>query len=168
MGRIARAVAYRAHHGFGMRILCYDPSPPSPVELASLGAEPRATLEALLAESDIVSLHCPSTAETRGLMSGLRLAQMKPGSYLINTARGDIVDDDALIAALHSGHLTGAGLDVFRGEPHLDSRYLGMENVVLLPHLGSATTETREAMGFRALENLMAFFEGRPVPDRVA
>jgi glyoxylate reductase len=168
MGRIARAVAHRAHHGFGMRILCYDPSPPSPVELSAIGAEPRATLEALLAESDIVSLHCPSTPETRGMMNGLRLAQMKPGAFLINTARGDVVDDDALIAALLSGHLGGAGLDVYRGEPQLDPRYLGMENVVLLPHLGSATRETREAMGFRALENLSAFFDGRPVPDRVA
>ncbi len=168
MGRIATALARRAHHGFGMRILCYDPTPPSPVELATVGAEPRATLEALLAESDIVSLHCPSTPETRGMMNGLRLAQMKPGAFLINTARGDIVDDDALIAALLSGHLAGAGLDVFRGEPHLDPRYLGMENVVLSPHLGSATRETREAMGFRALENLEACFDGRPVPDRVA
>jgi lactate dehydrogenase-like 2-hydroxyacid dehydrogenase len=168
MGRIARAVARRAHHGFGMRILCYDPAPPSPVELAAVGAEPRATLEALLAESDIVSLHCPSTPETRRMMSGLRLAQMKPGAFVINTARGDIVDDDALIAALLSGHLAGAGLDVHRDEPHVDPRYLGMENVVLLPHLGSATRETREAMGFRALENLEAFFDGRPVPDRVA
>jgi lactate dehydrogenase-like 2-hydroxyacid dehydrogenase len=168
MGRIARAVAHRAHHGFGMRILCYDPAPPSPVELAAIGAEPRATLEALLAESDIVSLHCPSTPETRGMMNGLRIAQMKPGAFLINTARGDIVDDDALIAALLSGHLAGAGLDVFRGEPYFDSRYRGMENVTLLPHLGSATRETREAMGFRAIENLAAFFEGRPVPDRVA
>lgn len=168
MGRIARAVARRAHHGFGMRILCYDPAPPSPVELAAVGAEPRATLEALLAEADIVSLHCPSTPETRRMMSGLRLAQMKPGAFLINTARGDIVDDDALIAALLSGHLAGAGLDVHRGEPHIDPRYLGIENVVLLPHLGSATRETREAMGFRALENLDAYFDGRPVPDRVA
>jgi lactate dehydrogenase-like 2-hydroxyacid dehydrogenase len=138
------------------------------VELSAIGAEPRATLEALLAESDIVSLHCPSTPETRGMMNGLRLAQMKPGAFLINTARGDVVDDDALIAALLSGHLGGAGLDVYRGEPQLDPRYLGMENVVLLPHLGSATRETREAMGFRALENLSAFFDGRPVPDRVA
>ena len=168
MGRIARAVARRAHHGFGMRIICYDPASPSPVELAAVGAEPRATLEALLAESDIVSLHCPSTPETRGMMNELRLAQMKPGAFLINTARGDIVDDDALIAALLSGHLAGAGLDVYQGEPRLDPRYLGMENVVLLPHLGSATRETREAMGYRALENLEAFFDGRPVPDRVA
>lgn len=167
MGRIARAVAHRAHHGFGMRILCYDPSPPSPVELAGVEAEPRSTLEALLAESDVVSLHCPSTAATRGMMNAARLAQMKPGAFLINTARGDIIDDSAVIAALGSGQLAGAGLDVFRGEPNIDRRYVDLENVVLLPHLGSATRETREAMGFRAIENLAAFFEGRPVPDRV-
>lgn len=167
MGRVARALAHRAHHGFDMRILCYDPSPPSPVELAAVGAEPRATLEALLAESDVVSLHCPSTPSTRGMMNAARLAQMKPGAFLINTARGDVVVDDAVIAALRSGRLAGAGLDVFRGEPNLDRRYLDLENAVLLPHLGSATTETREAMGFRAMENLVAFFDGRPVRDRV-
>ena len=167
MGRIARAVARRAHHGFGMRVLCFDPSPPSPVELAAVGAEPRATLAALLAESDVVSLHCPSTPATRGMMNAARLAQMKPGAFLINTARGDVVVDDAVIAALTSGHLAGAGLDVFRGEPNIDRRYLGLENAVLLPHLGSATRETREAMGFRAIENLAAFFDGRAVPDRV-
>lgn len=168
MGRVARAVAHRAHHGFGMRVLCYDPSPPSPVELAALGAEPRATLEALLGESDVVSLHCPSTPATRGMMNDARLAQMKPGAFLINTARGDVVVDDALIAVLRSGHLAGAGLDVYRGEPQLERRYLELENVVLLPHLGSATKETREAMGLRAVDNLAAFFDGRPIPDRVA
>lgn len=168
MGRIARAVARRAHHGFDMKILCYDPSPPSPVELAKLGAEPRSTLEELLGESHVVSLHCPSTAATRGLMNAQRIAQMQRGSFLVNTARGDIVVDDAVIAALSSGQLAGAGLDVFKGEPDLDPRYLGLENVVLLPHLGSATVETRTAMGFRAIENLAAFFDGRTVPDRVA
>jgi lactate dehydrogenase-like 2-hydroxyacid dehydrogenase len=167
MGRIARALARRAHHGFGMRVLCFDPSPPSPVELAAVGTEPRATLAALLAESDVVSLHCPSTPATRGMMNAARLAQMKPGAFLINTARGDVVVDEAVIAALKSGHLAGAGLDVFRGEPNIDRRYLGLENAVLLPHLGSATRETREAMGFRAIENLAAFFDGRAVPDRV-
>jgi lactate dehydrogenase-like 2-hydroxyacid dehydrogenase len=168
MGRIARAVAHRAHHGFRMRVLCYDPSPPSPVELAALGAEPRATLEALLAESDVVSLHCASTPATRGMINDARLAQMQRGAFLINTARGEIVVDDALVAALRSGHLAGAGLDVYRREPQVDRRYLEMENVVLLPHLGSATKETREAMGLRAVENLAVFFDGRPVPDRVA
>jgi lactate dehydrogenase-like 2-hydroxyacid dehydrogenase len=165
MGRIARAVAHRAHHGFGMQVICYDPSPPSPVELAALGAEPRSTLDALLAESDVISVHCPSTPATRGMINDVRLAQMRRGAYLVNTARGDIVVDDALIGALRSGHLGGAGLDVYRGEPHVDGRYLELENVVLLPHLGSATEETRVAMGLRAVANLDAFFSGRPVPD---
>ncbi|HEY4101541.1 MAG TPA: D-glycerate dehydrogenase [Gemmatimonadales bacterium] len=167
MGRIGRAVAHRAHHGFGMRVLCFNPSPLSPVDLDQVGAEPRATLEMLLAEADVVSLHCPSTAETRGLINASRLAQMKRGSFLINTARGDIIDDDALVSALVAGHIAGAGLDVFRGEPNVDRRFLGLDNVVLLPHLGSATRETREAMGFLAAENLLAFFAGKPVPNRV-
>ncbi len=167
-GRIGQAVATRAHHGFGMRVLCYTPRGASPERLAGSGADLAPSLDALLAESDIVSLHAPSTPETRGMMTPLRLAEMKPGSFLVNTARGDLVDDDALIAALMSGHIAGAGLDVFRGEPHVDPRYLGMENVVLLPHIGSATKETREAMGMRAIDNLTAFFAGETPRDRVA
>lgn len=168
MGRIGRAVAARAHHGFGMRVLAYSRSPLSPMDLGAIGAEPRATLESLLAESDVVSLHCPSTPATRGMINDARLAQMKRGAFLVNTARGDIVVDEAVIGALRSGQLAGAGLDVYRGEPHLDPGYLGLESVVLLPHLGSATLETREAMGMRAVANLVAFFDGQPVPDRVA
>lgn len=168
IGRIAKAVARRAVGGFGMRVIGYDPHPPAADELAGLGITLCPTLEALLMEADVVSLHCPSTAESRGLINAARVALMKPGSYLVNTARGDVVDDDAVIAALVSGHLAGAALDVFRGEPAVDRRYLGMENVVLLPHLGSATFETREAMGFRAIANLEAFFGGETVPDRVA
>lgn len=167
MGRIGRAVAHRAHYGFGMRILCYNRSPVLQRELAAVGAAQCATLEQLLTESDIVSLHCPSTPDTRLLMNSTRFALMRPGSYLINTARGDIVDDDALIAALMSGQLAGAGLDVYRNEPLVDRRLLGMEQVVLLPHLGSATLETREAMGFLALENLSVFFAGADAPNRV-
>jgi lactate dehydrogenase-like 2-hydroxyacid dehydrogenase len=93
---------------------------------------------------------------------------MKRGAFLINTARGDIVVDEAVAGALRSGHLAGAGLDVYRGEPELERRYLELENVVLLPHLGSATVETREAMGMRAVANLTAFFDGTTIPDRVA
>jgi glyoxylate reductase len=92
---------------------------------------------------------------------------MKPKSFLINTARGDLVDDDAVIAAVMAGHLAGIGLDVYRGEPDFDRRYLSLEQAVLLPHLGSATRETREAMGFRVIANLDAFFRGEAVPDRV-
>ena len=115
-----------------------------------------------------MSLHCPSTPATRGLFDAARIARMRPGSVLVNTARGDVVDDDAVIAALQSRHLAAAGLDVYRGEPHLDPRYRTLDNAVLLPHLGSATHETREAMGAKVVANLEAFFRGEPVPDRVA
>ena len=168
MGRIARAVARRAHHGFGMRVLYTDPYPPPPEVAKELGAEQRATIEEVLAQSDFVSLHCPATPETRHLMNGVRLAKMKPSAYLINTARGDVVDEAALIEALTKGWLAGAGLDVFEREPQVSAGLLSMENVVLLPHLGSATEETRVAMGMRALENLRLHFAGSPLRDRVA
>jgi glyoxylate reductase len=167
-GRIGQAVAHRAHHGFGMRVLAWGRTPPDAGRLAVTGATHVPVLEAALAEADVVSLHLPSTPQTRGLLDARRLAVMPAGSFLVNTARGDIVDDDALVRALITGHLAGAGLDVYRHEPTVDPRLLGMEQVVLLPHLGSATRETREAMGFRALANLDAFFGGEPVPDRVA
>ncbi len=167
MGRIARAVAKRAHHGFGMRIIFHDPFPPPPALAASLGAEPRERLEQVLEEADFVSLHCPATPDTRHLMNAERLARLKPGAFLINTARGDVVDEAALVAALRSGRLAGAGLDVFEREPQVSPELLGMENVVLLPHLGSATRETRVAMGMRALENLRLFFRGAPLRDKV-
>jgi glyoxylate reductase len=167
-GRIGQAVARRAHHGFGMRVLAWGRTTPDAALLAETGATYVPGLEAALAEADVVSLHLPSTPATRGLLDARRLAVMPAGSFLVNTARGDIVDDDALVRALITGHLAGAGLDVYRHEPRVDARLLGMEQVVLLPHLGSATRETREAMGFRALANLDAFFAGAPVPDRVA
>jgi lactate dehydrogenase-like 2-hydroxyacid dehydrogenase len=167
MGRIARAVAKRAHHGFDMRVIFHDPYPP-PAEVArSVGAEPRDRLEQVLEEADFVSLHCPATPETRHLMNAERLGRLKPGAYLINTARGDVVDEAALVDALRSGRLAGAGLDVFEREPQVSPELLAMENVVLLPHLGSATRETRVAMGMRALENLRLFFQGAPLRDKV-
>jgi len=167
MGRIARAVAQRAHHGFGMRIIFHDPYPPSPEVARSLGAEPRERLEDVLGEADFVSLHCPATPETRHLMNRERLALMRPEAFLINTARGDVVDEAALVEALQARRLAGAGLDVFEREPQVSEALLGMENVVLLPHLGSATTETRVAMGMRAVDNLRLFFAGQPLRDRV-
>jgi lactate dehydrogenase-like 2-hydroxyacid dehydrogenase len=167
MGRIARAVARRAHHGFGMRVIFHDPYPPTPAEAAALGAEPRASLDQVLQEADFVSLHCPATPETRHLMNRERLARMRPGALLINTARGDVVDEAALVEALSNGTIAGAGLDVFEKEPQVSPALVGMENVVLLPHLGSATQETRIAMGMRALENLRLFFSGAPLRDRV-
>jgi lactate dehydrogenase-like 2-hydroxyacid dehydrogenase len=167
MGRIAKAVAKRAHHGFGMRIIYHDPYPPKPEETKALGAEGRDSIEAVLREADFVSLHCPATPETRHLINAERLKLMKRGAFLINTARGDVVDEAALVAALKSGTIAGAGLDVYEREPAIAPELLIMENVVLLPHLGSATAETRVAMGMRALENLKLFFAGQPVRDRV-
>jgi len=167
MGRIARAVAGRAHGGFGMRVIFHDPYPPSPEVARSLGAEPRERLEDVLREADFVSLHCPATPETRHLMNRNRLALMRPDAYLINTARGDVVDEAALIEVLRSRRIAGAGLDVFEREPEVSRGLLELENVVLLPHLGSATTETRVEMGLRALENLRLFFAGSPLRDRV-
>lgn len=167
MGRIARAVAQRAHRGFGMRVIFHDPYPPPPEVGRSLGAEPRETLEAVLREADFVSLHCPATPETRHLMNRERLALMRSDAYLVNTARGDVVDEDALAEVLRSRGIAGAGLDVYEKEPQVSKALLDLENVVLLPHLGSATTETRVAMGMRALENLRLFFAGSPLRDRV-
>ena len=167
MGRIAKAVAKRAHHGFGMRVIYHDPYPPKPEEAKALGAEGRDSIDAVLGEADFVSLHCPATPETRHLINAGRLKLMKRGAFLINTARGDVVDEAALIAALKSGTIAGAGLDVYEREPAMAPELLSMENVALLPHLGSATTETRIAMGMRALENLKLFFAGQPVRDRV-
>lgn len=167
MGRIARAVARRAHHGFGMKVIFHDPYPPSASEAAALGAEQREALEQLLDESDFVSLHCPATPETRHLMNRERLARMRRSAFLINTARGDIVDEAALVEALADGTIAGAGLDVYEREPQISPELLTMENVVLFPHLGSATQETRIAMGRRAVENLKLFFSGAPLRDRV-
>jgi len=167
IGRIGKAVARRAHHGFGMRVIFHDPYPPPSAVVAELGAEPRGSVEAVLTEADFVSLHSPATAETRHLINAERLALMKRSAFLINTARGDIVDEAALVAALKAGRIAGAALDVFEREPRVSPELLTMENVVLLPHLGSATHETRVAMGLRALENLKAFFAGAAPRDRV-
>jgi lactate dehydrogenase-like 2-hydroxyacid dehydrogenase len=167
MGRIARAVAHRAHHGFGMRILFHDPFPPPPDLARALGAEPKQTVEDVLREADFVSLHCPATPETRHLINRERLALMRPEAFLVNTARGDVVDEAALVEALTAKRIAGAGLDVYEREPQVTQALTAMDNVVLLPHLGSATTETRVAMGMRAFENLQLFFSGKPLRDRV-
>ncbi|HXG29961.1 MAG TPA: D-glycerate dehydrogenase [Nevskiales bacterium] len=166
MGRIGRAVARRAHHGFGMRVLAYNRSPLAAEELAALGAEPCASLEELLVQSDFVSLHCPGGQGP--VLDAARLALMKPSAFLINTARGDVVDEAALSEALQRRAIAGAGLDVYAAEPRVPEALMRLDNVVLLPHLGSATHETRVAMGMRVLHNLEAFFAGRTPPDRVA
>lgn len=165
-GRIGQAVARRASHGFGMRVLFATPHPPPAGLAATLGAA-ASSLDALLGESDFVSLHCPATPATRHLMNASRLGRMRPGAFLINTARGDIVDEIALVNALRERTIAGAALDVYEGEPAVPAELRAMENVVLLPHLGSATEETRVAMGLRALANLAAFFGNGELPDRV-
>jgi lactate dehydrogenase-like 2-hydroxyacid dehydrogenase len=168
MGRIARAMAHKAHHGFGMKIIFTDPYPPPPEIVKDLKAEPRNTVEDILQEADFVSLHCPGGDETRHLINDKRLAMMKPSAFIINTARGDVIEPAALIKAIKQGRIAGAGLDVYEGEPKVQEEFLTMENVVLLPHLGSASMETRVAMGLRAIDNVQAFFSGKPPRDRVA
>ena len=167
-GHIGIATARRAHHGFGMKIAYYGRREALPDVVRELDAQFFSELTDLLATSDFVSLHIPGGAETANLIDAEALAAMKPGSYLINTARGGVIDHAALAQALRSGHLAGAGLDVYPAEPKVPEELLGLENVVLLPHLGSATRETRVAMGERALANVIAWTEGRPLPDRVA
>ncbi len=167
MGRIGKAMAKRAHFGFDMDVVFYNRSKVDDEETRAMGARQLATIEDVLAQSDFVSLHCPGGAENRHLINAERLASMKRGAFLINTARGDVVDQKALVAALDSGTIAGAGLDVYDGEPDVPGALMRMENVVLLPHLGSATEETRVAMGMKAVDNLTAFFEGRALPDKV-
>ncbi len=168
MGRIAQAMARKAHHGFGMKIIFTDPYPPAQSVIDGLQAEMVDSVEDVLRQADFVSLHCPGGKETYHLLNSERLALMKPSAYLINSARGDVVDNQALIEALKNRSIAGAGLDVFEGEPKLDPGFLELDNAVLLPHLGSATLETRIAMGNRVLENLEAFFNGTPMGDQIA
>lgn len=166
-GRIAIATARRAHHGFGMNVAYYARRPAEADVAAELQAEFVPDLNALLNKADFVSLHIPGGAETANMIDAAAIAAMKPGSYLINTARGGVVDHEALAAALRSGHLAGAGLDVYPSEPQVPPALLGIENVVLLPHLGSANAQTREAMGMCALANIDAFAKGAALPNPV-
>ncbi|MCB1884496.1 MAG: D-glycerate dehydrogenase [Geminicoccaceae bacterium] len=167
-GRIGREVAKRAHHGFDMKVVYFDKYPAKPEVERDLGAERRDTVDDVLAEADFVSLHCPGGQENYHLIDAERLKRMKPTAYLVNTARGEVVDGAALAEALNAGTIAGAGLDVYEGEPKVNEALLACENAVLLPHLGSATKDTRIAMGMRVLQNLDAFFAGKEPPDRVA
>lgn len=167
-GRIGAAVARRAELGFGMQVSYYSRSSPPAARLHGLQAQRVPDLESLLGTSDVLSLHCPSTAQTRGLLNQQRLARCRPGALLVNTARGDLIDEAALCAALAAGHLGGAGLDVHAQEPQVHAGLLARNDVVLLPHLGSATVATRQAMGRRVLHNIDAFASGQPLPDPVA
>ena len=164
MGRIGRAVAHRAHFGFGMDVVFQNRSPIA--DGAGVGARQLTDVAAVCAASDFVSLHCAATAETANIMNADAIAAMRPGGYLINTARGDVVDETALAKALHDGVIGGAGLDVFQGEPQINQALLSAPNTVLLPHLGSATEETRVAMGMKVVENARAFAAGFALPDK--
>lgn len=165
MGRVGQVLARRAR-GFDMEIHYHNRKRLQ--SAAEQGAIFHESLTEMLPHCDFLSLNCPATPETRGLLDAHTIALLPGGAIVVNTARGALVDDEALIAALRSGKLAAAGLDVFNNEPDIHPGYRELENVFLLPHIGSATRETRDAMGFRALDNLDAFFAGRPPRDRVA
>ena len=165
MGRVGQVVAERGR-GFAMTIHYHNRSR-LPAEREA-GAVYHETIEGLLPNCDFLSLHCPATEQSRGLLNAERIALLPDRAIVVNTARGAVVDDEALIAALASGKLAAAGLDVFNNEPDIHPGYRDLANSFLLPHIGSATRETRDAMGFRACDNLDAFFAGRAPGDRVA
>jgi len=167
MGRIGEAMAERSR-AFGMEIHYHNRKRAAPEMEAKLAATYWADLDAMLPEMDIVSINCPYTPETYHLFSAERIARMKPSAYLINSARGEIVEEAALADALASGRLAGAGLDVFEREPKVEPKLLTLNNVALLPHLGSSTIEARTGMGKKVIANIAAHLEGRPLPDRVS
>lgn len=158
-GAIGLATARRAK-AFGMEVLLAGRSSPDPAVVRELGATV-VDLESLLTASDVVSLHCPLTPATRHLVGERELRLMRPGAHLVNTSRGPVVDEAALVAALDAGEIAGAGLDVFEDEPRVHPGLLGREDVVLLPHVGSATVETRTAMADLAVANVLAVLAGR-------
>lgn len=159
LGRIGLAVAHRAQ-GFRMRVLYHQPSR-LPVEVERAAQATWVDLDTLMAESDFVSLHCPLTPATRHIVHRESLARMKPSAFLINTARGPLVDEEALAEALQRGVIQGAGLDVYEAEPAVHQRLLAQKSAVLLPHVGSATRSTREAMARLAVESVLDLFAGR-------
>ena len=163
MGRIGQAIAQRCHFGFGMDVIYYNRSPKA-MEFPARQVE---SLEALAAEADIVVVAVPGGAETHHIVGAPVFEAMKPSGHFINIARGDVVDEAALIAALQVGAFAGAGLDVYEKEPVVPEALKAMENVTLLPHLGTAALEVREAMGLMAVENLRAFFAGETPPNLV-
>jgi lactate dehydrogenase-like 2-hydroxyacid dehydrogenase len=165
MGRVGQVVAKRAR-GFDMTIHYHDVRRLPPEREA--GAIFHETAEDLLPHCDFLSVHCNVTPATRGLMDARRFSLLPDGAIFVNAARGAIVDDEALIEALTSGKLRAAGIDAYNNEPKVDQRIVALPNTFLMPHIGSATAETRDAMGFRALDNLDAYFAGHEPHDRVA
>ena len=166
MGRIGQAVAHRAR-AFGLDIVYHNRKRlPEAVE-RMVGARYVPDLDDLLREADILTLHCPATDATRGMIDAARIASMKPGACLINTARGELVDYEALIEALERGHLSGAGLDVYPEEPTVDARLIDHPNVMTLPHIGSATQEGRQESGMKVIANIRFWADGHRPPDQV-
>lgn len=166
MGRIGQAVARRART-FGLAIHYHNRHRIHPDVEAELEATYWPSLDQMLARMDIVSVNCPHTPATYHLLSERRLRLMRPSAFIINTARGEVIDEDALARMLAEHHLAGAGLDVFEHEPNVNPKLLGLDNVVLLPHLGSATMEGRIDMGEKVIVNIRSFVDGYPPPDRV-
>ena len=166
MGRIGQAVAHRAR-AFGMDVVYHNRHRLPPSIESMFGARYQPDLEALIAQSDVISLHCPAGSSTHHLINSARLREMKRSAFLINTARGDLIDEEALIAALSSGEIAGAGLDVFANEPRVDPRLLALPNVIALPHLGSATIEGREHAGEKVVANIRFWSDGHRPPDQV-
>jgi lactate dehydrogenase-like 2-hydroxyacid dehydrogenase len=166
LGRIGQATAQRAR-AFGMRIAYYNRSGVAHEIEQSLDARRYASLDELIEDADVVSLHCPGGAETRHLINRARIARMKPTAVIVNTARGPVIDEAAMTEALVGKKIAAAGLDVYEREPDVTPALLTLENVVLIPHLGSATAEARLQMGYQMADNLDAFFAGKAPPDRV-
>lgn len=166
MGRVGQVVARRAR-GFDMTIHYHNRRPvDTGGDIAAIYHD---SVEDLLSEIDVLSIHCPASEQTRGLLNSERIALMHNKAIVVNTSRGGVVDDDALIDALKSSAIAAAGLDVYNGEPdNIHPGYRQLDNVFLLPHIGSATHETRNAMGYRAIDNLIAIFNGKEPRDRVA
>ncbi|MCI4588978.1 D-glycerate dehydrogenase [Sphingobium sp. BYY-5] len=166
MGRIGRAVARRAR-AFGLSI-AYHNRHRLPFEVEQeLEAEWHGELDSLLAGSDILSIHCPLNADSRGLIDARRIGLLRPDAYIINTSRAEVADEQALIAALEQGRIAGAGFDVYAHEPAVDARLLALSNVVLLPHVGSATFEGRDATGARVIANIRTWVDGHRPPNQV-
>lgn len=166
MGRIGQALARRAK-AFGMQVHYHNRKPVSPMIAEELGATYWDDLDQMLARMDLISLNCPATKETHHLLSAERLAKLRPEAILVNTARGELIDETALAEAVAQRRIAGVGLDVFEQEPKVHPGLLGHPNVVLLPHLGSATIEARQDMGDRVIANIQTFANGHRPPDRV-
>ncbi len=166
MGRIGQAIARRAH-AFGLKVHYHNRRAVPPAIEKELQARYWDDLDAMLAEMDIVSINCPSTPETHHLITAQRLAAMPAHAVIINTSRGEIIDEAALAEALASGQIAGAGLDVYENEPDIHPLLMGLPNVVLAPHIASATHESRIEMGEKVMINIRALYDGHRCPDRV-